>query len=54
MQTFSNSSTPLLKISDEIVRIKYDYENTELEKLQNIQIHIDEQFKELESVYGAS
>lgn len=43
-----------LKISDEIVRIKYDYENTELEKLQNIQIHIDEQFKELESVYGAS
>ena len=43
-----------LKISDEIVRIKYDYENTELEKLQNVQIDIDEQFKELESVYGAS
>lgn len=41
-----------LKISDEIVKIKYDYENTDLQRAQNIQIHMDEEFKELESVYS--
>lgn len=43
-----------LKVSDEIVRIKYDYENSELDKVQQVQLHLDEQFKELEAIYTKS
>lgn len=41
-----------LPVVNEIVRIKMDIPNNEIEKINDVQVHLDEQFRELESVYG--
>ena len=41
-----------LSVANEIVRIKMDIPNDEIEKINDVQVHLDEQFRELESVYS--
>lgn len=41
-----------LSVSNEIIRIKMDIPNNELDKIHEIQLHLDNQFSELESVYN--
>ncbi len=43
-----------LPICEEIVRIKYTVANTNLEKFAEVSQHFNEQFDELESIYGKS
>ena len=41
-----------LSVADEIIRIKMDVPNDKIEKIGDVQMHLDEQFKELESIYN--